>query len=63
MNGYTTYLKTNQWIIKIDDGYYSEDHPWTIVTIDKATTLDTKQANKLARHLRKLGYETIMERL
>jgi len=42
-------------------GYYSSEHPWKRVPREQATILTNKNAERVRRAMRKIGYNAVFE--
>lgn len=53
-----------KYVVKLNDGYFSKDHIWQTVSIDKATRIDKKkEARRIASRMSsgKFRYKTEVE--
>lgn len=53
-----------KYVVKLDEGYFSGNHMWQTVTIDKATRIESnKEARKIASRMSsgKFRYKTEVE--
>lgn len=51
-----------KYLVRLDHGYFSHNHAWTVVELDKATSIDTKkEARRIASRLSSGKFRYITE--